>query len=121
MELCFGYVHSDFMGISFPKETITVNILLPYKCHAGTKSRRGIFLPILIQKVVAPDTSPTGRKYITGILLQVNSLNIKKKTDVELSTFVETKYKMDKPVMGHRECHNGEGLLHNQLLWREYQ
>jgi len=36
---------------------------------------------------------------------------------------VETKYKMDKQVMEHTQCHNegGGGLLHDRLFWWEYQ
>jgi len=41
MELCFGYVHSDFMGLSFPKEIITVNVLSPI--NAMQALRGGIF------------------------------------------------------------------------------
>jgi hypothetical protein len=69
--------------------------------------------------VAARDTSPTGRKYFTGILLHVKQFK-HKKTDVELTTFVD---KMDKQVMEHTECHNGGGgwVLHDRLFWREYQ
>jgi len=65
MELCFGYVHSDIMGISFPKEIITVNVLSPI--NAIEALRGGIFLPIFNFRVVAPDTSPSRRKHNTGI------------------------------------------------------
>jgi hypothetical protein len=57
------------MGISFPKEIIIVNVLS--SINAMQALRGGIFLPILNLRVVAPDTSPSGRKYITGIYLQV--------------------------------------------------
>ena len=69
MELCFEYVHSNFVGISFPKEIITVNVWSPI--NAMQALRGGIFLPILNLRVVAPDTSPSGRKHITGIYLHV--------------------------------------------------
>jgi len=69
MELYFGYVNSDFMGISLPKEMITVNVLSPINDMQALW--RGIFLPILNLRVVVPDTSTSGRKHITGIYLQV--------------------------------------------------
>jgi hypothetical protein len=47
------------MGISFPKEMITVNVLSTI--NAMQALRRGIFLPILNLRVVVPDTSASGR------------------------------------------------------------
>ena len=87
-----------FTGISFPKEIMTVNVLFPHKCQAGTKWSRGIFLAILNLMVVAPDTSPSGRKHNTSIYLQAKQFKNIKKKDVELTTVVETTYKWTNKV-----------------------
>jgi hypothetical protein len=94
------------MGTIFPKEIITSNVLSP--TNAMQALRGGVFLPILNLRVVVPDPSSSGTKHITGIYLQVKYFK-HKKTDAELTTSVETKYKMDKQVMEHTVCHNEGG------------
>jgi hypothetical protein len=67
----WNYVLDMFILISwaqvFQKKIITANVLSPI--NAMQALRGGIFLPILNFRVVAPDTSPFGRKHITGIYL----------------------------------------------------